>query len=97
MLRQIDETSLTRFVEYMRTKLELNVDKKPIHWSEMKIETIILKLEEELAEVKGLIATQAQGLEVMSECADIGNFAMFLGFVYNLKQAEKEGKQVESI
>jgi len=89
-LKQIDESSLERFVGYMRTKMEQNVD-KPIHWSDLDPGTLLLKLKEELAELEAAIATGAKGIEVISECADLANFAMFLGFVYKYK-TEVEGK-----
>lgn len=86
-LKQIDESALERFVAYMRTKMELNVD-KPVHWSELDIPTLVAKLDEEVAELKGLLATNAPGIEVLSECSDIANFAMFLAFGYKFKEAK---------
>ena len=86
-LRQIDESALERFVAYMRTKMELNAD-KPVHWSELDIPTLVAKLDEEVAELKGLLATNAPGIEVLSECADISNFSMFLAFLYKFREAK---------
>ena len=83
-LKQIDESTLERFVGYMRTKMEQNVD-KPVHWSNLDIPTLILKLKEEVQELEAGIATKARGIEIISECADVANFAMFLGFVYKYK------------
>lgn len=80
-LKQIDETSLERFVNYMRVKLEQNVD-KPIHWSELTIENLMIKLDEEFHELKGHIATKDKPIEILSECADIANFAMFVAMKY---------------
>ena len=89
-LRQIDESTLERFVSYMRTKMELNAN-KPVHWSELDIPTLMAKLEEEVAELKGLLATKAPGIEVLSECSDVANFAMFLAFAYKFSEV-KNGK-----
>lgn len=97
-LRQIDESSLERFVSYMKTKMEMNVD-KPTHWSELTPEILLLKLKEEVAELEGLLATQAKGIEVLSECSDVANFAMFLAMSYKFREV-KNGKVkdlVESI
>lgn len=89
-LRQIDESSLERFVSYMRTKMEMNAD-KPVHWSELDPGTLLIKLKEEVAELEGLLATQAKGIDVLSECSDVANFAMFLAMSYKFKEA-KNGK-----
>lgn len=86
-LKQIDETSLERFLGYMRTKMEQNID-KPIHWSETNIETLLLKLKEEVTELESLLKTNGKGIEVLAECADIANFAMFLGFRYKFQEVQ---------
>lgn len=83
-LKPIDETSLERFISYMRIKLEQNVD-KPIHWSELEIGTLLAKLEEEMSELKGHIATKDNPVAILSECADVANFAMFLAMKYALE------------
>ena len=88
-LKQIDESTLERFVSYMRTKMEQNID-KPVHWSDQTVENLLLKLEEELAELKAGIATGAKGVELLSECADIANYAMFLGFNYKYTKDVKD-------
>jgi hypothetical protein len=86
-LKQIDESSLERFVSYMRTKMEMNVD-KPVHWSELSPEVLLVKLKEEVAELEGLMAVNGAGIEVLSECSDIANFSMFLAMSYKFKEAK---------
>ena len=92
-LKQIDESSLERFVSYMRTKMEMNVD-KPVHWSELEPKDLLVKLKEEVAELEGLFVTNAPGIEILSECSDVANFAMFLAMAYKFKEvrsAEAKG------
>jgi len=91
-LKQIDETSLERFLSYMRTKMEKNVD-KPVHWSELDVPTLLIKLKEEVAELEGLLSTGGKGIEVLAECADIANFSMFIGFRYKFGEVEREAPQ----
>lgn len=88
-LKQIDESSLERFVGYMRTKMEMNVD-KPVHWSEVEVPVLLTKLDEEVAELKGRIASGSPGMEVINECADVANFAMFLAFKYKFDQIKEK-------
>lgn len=90
-LRQIDETTLERFVAYMRTKMEMNVD-KPVHWSDVSVSDLLIKLREEVAELEGLLAVNGPGIDVLSECSDIANFAMFLAFAYKFKEVQ-DGKE----
>jgi hypothetical protein len=94
-LKQIDENSLERFLGYMRTKMEQNVH-KPVHWSELDVPILMLKLKEEMAELEGKIAVGSTGLEVISECADIANFAMFIGFCYTWKKSNERNEDKSS-
>jgi hypothetical protein len=86
-LKQIDESSLERFVSYMRTKMEMNVG-KPVHWSEMDPKDLLVKLKEEVAELEGLFVTNSPGIEILSECSDVANYAMFLAMSYKFKELQ---------
>jgi hypothetical protein len=82
-LKQIDEVSLERFINYMRIKLEQNVG-KPVHWSDLELGTLLAKLDEEVSELKGHMTAKDKPVEILSECADVANFAMFVAMKYAL-------------
>lgn len=90
---RVDEATLG-FVVDMKYKLRLNNHKG--HWKDYDITALVAWLDEEVRELKAAVhelsqfgVTDKRLLDVVHECADIGNFGMMIAD--NCKRAMREG------
>ncbi len=82
------------FVETMLAKLALNSEKKP--WSERTIEWLLIRLEDELEELKDAINEETSPEFIMNECADVGNFAMMIHDIVSKRIQTNDGHSPET-
>jgi len=75
-----EKIAVMQFAKTMIAKLEANNHKA--HWNTVGQSYLLYRLEEELAELRealvGHDGSEEKTKAVMSECADVGNFAMMI-------------------
>lgn len=68
--------SVMQFARLMETKLRENDHKK--HWSEIPVEQLMTRIQQELFEMHDAITDKEPGINVAKEAADVANFAMMV-------------------
>ncbi len=73
---------VTAFAHEMERKLAANrVKGNREAWSRLKASALLALLDEEVRELRAAIATGESSHAILSECADVANFAMMVGDV----------------
>jgi NTP pyrophosphatase (non-canonical NTP hydrolase) len=81
--------SVDRFANAMRKELDANSHKRG--WEECEVGYLRTRLHQEVAELMRAIDGSESPERVLSECADVANFAMMISERYAALRKDEEG------
>lgn len=77
-------TELLDFAREMQIKLNMNSHKRG--WDELTPRQCLYRMKQEMGELERAVESNKSKGDVVAECADVANFAMFLAHNYEPKE-----------